>query len=455
MGFLARLLKPLNRAASNTDTRLPGEIQRGSSERGVRSTAESTVRNLHRTMWVDPDICAAILEIRHMDRIDGRVKKIHRMCARAAVKGGLVLEAPSSEKRLHREFGTFVQRLGLSRREKLESDARGLVMEGNLPLQWVLDQDRQVAAAVRMPTETILPKVSAGGQIENPAEAYLQVDPLGHHPIATFALWQLTLCRLDPENYDDWGCYGRPYLDANRTVWKKLNMTEEDLVIRRRMRAPLRMNHVLEGASDSELSTYRQGVEADQEHGNFRDYFMNKKGSVSAVQGDANLDQIADVAHLLDSFFAGAPAPRGVFGYTEGLNRDILEDLKRDFFDELDAIQDTAAFGYEVGFRLHLLLNGINPDRFKFDVRYAERRTETRNQRADLALKYQALGTARETAWRTAGLDPATVRAELENERDEFDPYPTEPVSNSVTVTPGNARKGESATDVSTTRPSR
>ena len=36
-------------------------------------------------------------------------------------------------------------------------------------------------------------------------------------------------------------------------------------------------------------------------------YYSNKKGSVQAVQGDANLDQIADVVHLLDTFFSGAP----------------------------------------------------------------------------------------------------------------------------------------------------
>ncbi|MFG7528081.1 hypothetical protein ACG0ZA_27835, partial [Klebsiella pneumoniae] len=49
---------------------------------------------------------------------------------------------------------------------------------------------------------------------------------------------------------------------------------------------------------------YRAEVERDQAYGNWRDFFLNKKGSVTSVSGDANLDQIADVSYLLDTFFA-------------------------------------------------------------------------------------------------------------------------------------------------------
>ncbi|MEY7103064.1 hypothetical protein AB9B90_28260, partial [Klebsiella pneumoniae] len=64
------------------------------------------------------------------------------------------------------------------------------------------------------------------------------------------------------------------------------------------------MSHVLEGASQEDLNLYRAEVERDQAYGNWRDFFLNKKGSVTSVSGDANLDQIADVSYLLDTFFA-------------------------------------------------------------------------------------------------------------------------------------------------------
>lgn len=431
---------------------LPGEEPRPNTAIGLRTTPENMLKYLYRYMWVDPDLRQAVLDIREMDRLDGRVKKIHRRTAAFATKGGLRLETASANKRIIRAWEAFHARLHLNRMEKLESDARGLMMEGNLPLQWVLGPDKRVVAGIRMPSETLLPRVSPAGVFLDPAAAYEQYDLSNGLKIAQFALWQLTLVRLTPDNYDDMGCMGRPYLDADRAIWRKLTMTEEDLVIRRRTRAPLRMAHVLEGASPDDLNTYRAQVEEDK--GDITtDYYLNKKGTVQAVQGDANLEQIADVSYLLDTFFSGAPAPKGLFGYSEGLNRDILEDLKKDYFDEIDSLQDTQAYAYEAGFRLDLLLQGINPDQYRFCVKFAERRTESANQRADLALKYQALGVPRETIWDTAGLDPAQVLEQLAAERNSNDPYPDphEPgAAPRVSVTPGNAPKGESATSVTT-----
>jgi hypothetical protein len=62
------------------------------------------------------------------------------------------------------------------------------------------------------------------------------------------------MCRLDLDNLDEFGSMGRPFLEACGKTWRELVMTEEDLVIRRRMRAPLRLAHVLEGADDVALT---------------------------------------------------------------------------------------------------------------------------------------------------------------------------------------------------------
>ena len=473
MGIFDRLFGGKVKAPSP----LPGQSQTGSSEIGKRATPEQELQRIMRQMWVDPRLRASILQIREMDHADGRVKKIHSRTSRAAARGGIKLSAPGAPAWLNRQFTDFVNRLHLDRRDKLESDLRGTMMEGNLCMQWVVDgAQTQVVSGVRMPAETIKPNVGASGVFEDPARAFEQIDILVGRSIATFGLWQMSVSRLTPDNYDDFGSLGRPYLDASRIVWQQLNMTEQDLVIRRRMRAPLRMVHVLEGAGEPELGVYRQGVEADQAAGNYRDYYMNKKGGVTAVQGDTNLDQIADVAYLLDNFFAGAPAPKGLFGYTKDLARDVLEDLKADFFDEIDALQDSVSWLYGQGFRLHLLLQGRNPDANEWCIEFAERRTDTPNQRADLALKYQALGMGRRTIWEAAGVDVNAAELDREQQIESEDPYPGEPGTEgpaipgetsiapgpdgdavqpkpNVKVTPGNARKGQSSTTISTTRP--
>lgn len=445
----------LNRAFAfiKSLNRLPQESAAetsGSSEKGARTTPEDRIKYLYRTMWVDPNLRQAILDIRRIDRLDGRVKRIHSRVARDVIKGGLVLQSSAPYESIAKAWDKFQRSLQLDRVEKLKSDSRGLVMEGNLPFQWVLSPENRVISGVRMPSETIIPNVNENGRFKDVTQAYTQFDVTTGKPIANFPLWQLTQGRFDPDNFDDMGSLGRPFLDASRTTWQKLTMTEEDLVIRRRMRAPLRMAHSLKGATKEDLADYRADVEKNQSEGATTDYYMNKEGAVTAINGDSNLDQVADIVHLLDTFFAGSPFPKGLMGYTDGLARDILEDLKRDYYDEVDVMQDTISWIYSQGFYLDLLLNGINPDPQDFKITFAQRRTETMSQTMDIGLKMKALGYPQGMVYEYIGDNPAYVEKRRKAEADLYDPYPEDEQESdpSVKITPGNGRKGESATSI-------
>jgi hypothetical protein len=431
-------------------------------ERGHRVAADTAIRRMYRQFAVSTEVREKILLLRELETQDGRVKRVHGRVCRDIVRGGLVMQFPDGTgDSLRREWQAFEQRLQLNRVQKLRSDARALVTEGNLPLQLVLDDAQRVVAAVRMPAETIVPITDASGRFKDPARAYEQRDVTTGAVIASFAAWQLQLARYDPLSYDDMGEMGRPFLDASIDTLRKLRMTEEDLVIRRRQRAPLRLSHVLEGATADDLDTYRKTVEGEK--GEITtDFYSNKKGSVTAVQGDANLSEIEDVVHLLDTFFAGTPFPKALFGYVDGVARDVLEDLKRDYYDEIDHLQDTQAWEYEWCFRVHLLLRGISPGPDEFTLRFSERRTETPNQVADLALKLQALGFPPPVVWQEMGYDPAQILKAVEEWGKRADPFPMVPpgpptngvpgmpAPARVSVTPGNARKGESGTSIST-----
>lgn len=436
--------------------------QRLAGEAGTRVPADVAMQRWYRQFAVSTEVREKILLLREMEMRDGRVKSIHGRLCRDVIRGGLVmqfLEQGSSET-LRKEWLAFSARLQLNRAPKLRSDARGLVVEGNLPLQLVFDERNAVVAAVRMPAETMVPLVDASGRFSNPAKAYEQRDTLTGQAVASFGAWQLHMARHDPLNHDDLGEMGRPFLDATVETWRKLVMTEEDLVIRRRQRAPLRLSHVLEGATNDELDTYRKQVEGEK--GEITtDFYANRKGAVTAVQGDANLEHIADVVHLLDSFFAGTSAPKALFGYTDGLSRDLLADLKRDYYDEIDHLQDEHAGVYDFAFRLHLLMKGIVTGPDEFTLRFAERRTESPNEVADLALKLQALGLPPPLVWAEMGYDPASILDQVEAWRKTMDPYPmdgtagvgaawatgTAPAGTpaaKVSVTPGNAPRSGS-----------
>lgn len=450
MQAMATAWKAFNPAANS----LPGE-------RGDRLASDAAMTRLYASMWLDHERRAMVQTMRDMDRKDGRVKQIHSRVARDTIRGGIVLQVnkQASSEVLKREWEQLKGRLQLDNREKLHSDARGLVMEGNLPLQLVLSDARDVVAAIRMPSDTISPIVDMGGRFKDPAKAYEQRDVMTSQVLASWAAWQMPMCRVNPDNYDDMGSMGRPFLDACATTWQKLVMTEEDLVIRRRMRAPLRLAHVLEGADEVTMAAYRKDVE--NEKGDITtDFYLNRKGGVSAVQGDAGMSDMADVVHLLDTFYAGSPAPKALFGYTNGLSRDVLQDLKNDYYDEVDGLQDALATGYAIAFRIHLLFKGIDPATDEFTLRFATRRTETPNQVADLALKYVALGLPDDMVYADMGLDPDYVRTKKTEQAARNDPYPpaggapdasgqpgTKPVAK-ISITPNNAPRGESATSI-------
>ncbi len=432
-------------------------------EKGLRSTPEQRILNLQAKLVVPYRLRGTILMIREMDQRDGRVKKIHSRMARDVVRSGLQLTMPTQNARIRKAWDDFTDRLQLCNPEKLKSDARGLAMEGTLCLQWVLDEDGHVAAGIRMPAETIRAVATPAGVFKDVTRAYEQLDFYSGDVSAAFAAWQMTMGRMDPLNFDDVSEPGRPYMDASREVWLKLRMTEEDLVIRRHERAPMRTAHVLKGANDDKLLQYKNRTEQEQKDGS-SNYYMNADGAVTALQGDANMDQIADAVHLLETFFSGAPAPAGLFGYTEDISRDILEDLTKDYYQEVDSIQSIQARCYRQGFELELLLQGMDPSNYDFEVGFIERLTETPNQAADRALKLQALGASQETCWSTAGLNPEQEKERKAREAEEMDPYPPEggedPAADpaaagsgkpTVKVTPGNRPKGESGTSINTT----
>lgn len=233
------------------------------------------------------------------------------------------------------------------------------------------------------------------------------------------------------------------------------------MVVLRRTRASNRALHVLEGADEKELTAYENEVIKRRQDPS-SDYFSNKKAAVTNIASSANFDQVKDIEMTLDAFFAIA-GPKGLFGYIDGMSRDILEDLKKDYYEEVDAIQDVLADVYRKGFELELLLNGKDPAAYEFTIKFAERMTESPSQRADRALKQQSIGASQQTVLETAGLDPVKEKARIAEERKNPSDYQLEPnldddidldnlkqprLGPKVSITPGNAKKGESQTHI-------
>jgi hypothetical protein len=408
-------------------------------------------------VWVDSHLFDAISTIRHMDAVDPRVKQVHSTIATYITKGGLELFGAEKNPRITAIWQKFKRRLRLDSIPKIYSDARQFALCGNLALE-VLVREDHVVGLPSLPAETIVPHVDTRGRIKSAERAYIQWNTDTGTEQAQFSLAGLILARLDSPNYDDHAAMGRPVLDSSREAWEKLRFSEEMLVKRRASRASLRLSHVLEGATAEQLDEYKLQVEAHQYAGHDTDYYLNRKGSVTAIQGDASLSDIADIKYLMDVFFAAAPAPSGIFGFGHELSRDVLQELMALFFNKVDVYQEYLAAAYQEAFEIQLALSGIDPREEYFTLEYIESRTTTPTQRADIALKLQALGFPRSSVIREAGFSPADIQSLIRAEAADQEALapPSAIISGNgrviqpkVTISPEAAGRGHSRTDIS------
>jgi len=419
----------------------PGEIDKKQPVVGFAPTPTRSMRYNMRLQQVDTDLKSAITDIQEMAKKDGRIAQILKKTAESCVKGGLRLKTSGDNQKLIELWDRFVRSTRLDNRQKLMSDASALVMQGNLALQIVIDKNtNEITRLVQMPIVTIVPNVDATGQFPKPEKAYSQIG-MGGSVVADFPLWQLSMTRLFPENFDDFGSFGMPLLHSVRDHWRKLRQSEEKLLLTRD-EGIAKTFFVLENSDQEGLEKFQRHVEAQSDMG-ISTFFSNKKGGMTVSNQGANLGEIADITYCLDSVLSGAGVSKELLGYTNGASLSTIQAMSDIFYEGLDSIQDILATAYRDAFVFNLLLQGILPEDYTFTVEFVERTTETRSQRVDTALKMQAAGASRATVFFEMGLDPA-----LEEERLAADAPGT--TTTNLNIVPGNAPKGESALTVST-----
>ncbi|WP_088187550.1 minor capsid protein [Desulfosporosinus sp. FKA] len=339
---------------------------------------------------------------------DSRLDRANYVMANAATRGGITVTVGGSRTtKIQKKAQEIIDKLMKDTKlnAHLPAWARTVLRDGDIFLNVIpaMNPDGMSAHITRIKN---LPAISMErlddmtDSFPDLKRAFLQIDPITRQEIQAFPLWSVNHIRW---KYEPGERYGRSQYYSGRPMWKKLQMTEEDMVVRRRTRAVQRRVHVVgdkdNPGTDTELKKYIKDNRLDDPKNSriTADYFINGLGDVRNLEGDAHLDHIKDVEYLLENAMIGTGVPLHILGFGRNVNRDVVEDQKRTYKEDVKGIQDLLEngdpgtfSGIRAIFNMALALGGINPEEVSINIGWAQLDELTFGEATDTVLKLRA-----------------------------------------------------------------
>lgn len=335
--------------------------------------------------------------VRQMYKVDPRIRRIIRTLAHDMVHGGFTIQVKNHAPAQH-VADDLIKRLNLEAR--LPEWVKLTLRDGDSFLEPAVDGDRQISTVTRKPTLGMRRNSDMFDQFTDPTKAFWWAGEMywgmeAPKDAVWFAQWQIVHARWD---HDEDNRYGVPLFGSATSAYKRTNEGETDMAIRRKTRAGMKYLHVVEGADGPGLESYKELNQAalDNPFAASADFFTNKPGSITAIQGDDKLSNIEDVMHHVRTLFAATPLPMSLISYGQDLNRDVLEKQELQYRRELDPltkwVEDEIVLPL---LNLQWLLAGILPEGLDYAIKWANKdpisATDIRDI-ADAALRLRAIG---------------------------------------------------------------
>jgi len=368
-----------------------------STPRGVASAGEKFAAETERV--------AMVKACREMYKTDPRARGVITTLARDACKGGFEVKVKNKPE-AEAEAARLVKRLKLGAR--LDDWARLAFRDGDSLLEAGVDRDNQIALVTRKPTLQMHRNSNYADTFDDPRRAFWFSPQIGMfyteppEDALWFAQWQIVHARWQ---HDEGSRYGEPLFGSATSAWKRVKEGEIDISVRRKTRAGRKFLHVLEDASSADIEAYKEEnkIALDNPFAAVADFFSNKKGAISAIEGDARLQEIGDVIHHIRTCWLAGIVPMSLLGYGQDLNRDVLEEQKAQYERALESVtQWVEAELVAPLLELQWLLKGFYPEALEYEVVWKSKYPLTAKDLADLAdaiLKLRALGLGDEVVF--------------------------------------------------------
>ena len=320
--------------------RFTGLFRRGEPEQQAATTSDEVRRPSRPTaalnrFQAERGRLSVVQVCRKMYDEDPRAREALATLARDATRGGFQVRVSegSEADRAQEIADDLVERLGLF--DVLDDWGRLSFRDGDSFLELSVDDAGLIVNVTRKPTSKMFRNSNSFDRLADPTRAFWWADQMwmGQEPpgdAVWFAAWQIVHARWQ---HDEGSRYGTPQFASARTAWKRVTEGEFDTAVRRKTRAGMKFLHSLEGGDDTAVERYREENKdaLNDPYAAVADFFTNSKATVTAIQGDARLGEIADVEHHIQTWGIASPVPLELLGYGANLNRDVLGEKKQQY----------------------------------------------------------------------------------------------------------------------------
>jgi hypothetical protein len=343
------------------------------------------VSALYERMKSEQDRVAIVKLCRQMYRTDPRVNKMLRTYARDLVRSGFFVK--SDNQAAAQEAMKLQTRLNLN--QKLEDAVRLSGRDGDSFYEVVVSEASEVVEFTRKPTLLVRRNSDLYDRFGDPLKAFWMSREtwFGTEPPSDaiwFAEWQMIHARWD---HDEENRYGTPMMAPATGAFKRVTEGEVDIAVRRKVRAGMRLLHVVEGsAADVEGYKEKNKIALENPFAAQIDLFTNKPGSITSLQGDAKLNEIDDIMHHIETMFTASDVPMPLIAYGSELNRDVLGEKRAEYEETLNQGREWATDEIiKPLLERQWLLKGIFPASVNYEVVWRTAKSLTPADIRDLA----------------------------------------------------------------------
>ncbi|HRA67056.1 MAG TPA: hypothetical protein PL187_13600 [Caldilinea sp.] len=352
-------------------------------------TEVRTVRPAAVDWTAQADRRAQIADSRQMALEDPRPKQSMATLARDATKGGFTLQITGPRAaQAQAAADALLARLRVFQR--LDDWARLTFRDGDTFLELGVAANGEIVQVTRKPTAEMYRNSDDFDRFADPARAFYWTErpTYSDTPPADavfFPEWQIVHARWDG---NEGSRYGAPMFASARRAYKRMSQGELDIAVRRKTRSGLRYAHILDGANQAEMEAYKaaNAPALDDPYAAVADFFFNRAGGLQVVQGDAQLAQIDDVLHHVDTFGLASITPLELMGYGRNLNRDVLEQKKAQYDEALGSVRGWLGNEFVLPMlERQWLLLGIWPDDLEVDLQWKTKKESTPTDLREMA----------------------------------------------------------------------